>query len=64
MTTKRDVHRRVEELEDVDDFDELSIPMVLSHPDRYEDVEGHDHLLRDTETDEIGRVPWVKELTN
>jgi hypothetical protein len=60
--TKRGIERRLESLEESDDVDEFSLCMVLSEPDRYEDVEGYDYSFRDKRTGEVGRVPWVKNL--
>jgi hypothetical protein len=62
--TRRDIERRLDDLEGDGDLDELSLCMVLSEPDRYEDVEGYDHALRDTRTGEVGRVPWANKLTD
>lgn len=61
--TRRDIERRLDDLEgDGEDLDELSLCMVLSEPDRYEDAEGYDYALRDTRTGEVGRVPWANKL--
>jgi hypothetical protein len=62
--TRRDIERRLDELEGDGGLDELSLCMVLSEPDRYEDAEGYDHVLRDTRTGEVGRVPWANKLTD